>query len=142
MEDSEAATRTRRSPDSGASRTQKYRQAAVGYFVYGLIYLAGAVYLSSQEQAPQEGLIWFAFGAMMVIIIPVVIWKEFKWITRILALLVAVRVLGVLRLISAGEGDPVVVPWGGEMSIQMGAVLFFIVAAAECYLLIRAGWDL
>lgn len=142
MKDSKPLIETRRNSASGPDQTRKYRQAAVGYLVYGLIYLAGAVYLSSKEQAPQEGLIWFALGAVMVIIIPIVIWKEFKWITRILALLVAVRVLGVLRLISAGEGDPIEVPWGGEMSIQIGAVAFLIVAAAECYLLIRAGWDL
>lgn len=142
MEDSQAATGTRRRPESGRDRMRKYRQAAVGYLIYGLIYLAGAVYLSTREQAPQEGLIWFGLGALMVIVIPVVIWKEFKWITRILALLVAVRVFGLLRVISTGEHDSVEVPWGGEISIQTGAIAFLIIAAAECYLLIRAGWDL
>lgn len=126
----------------GVSHSTKYRQAATGYFIYGLIYLAGAIYLSTREEGPQDGWIWFGVGAAMVVVFPMLIWKELKWVTRILALLVAVRVLGLIRLMIGGGSRLIEMPWGGELPMLYGASAFLIIAAIECYLLIRAGWNI
>lgn len=128
--------------DHQTPRAKKYRQAAVGYFIYGLIYLFGAMYLSTRGEGPGGGWIWFGVGAAMVVLFPILIWKEMKWAARILAVLVAVRVLGILRLIADGAAQTVEMPWGGELPMLYGAIVFVLIAAAECYLLVRAGWDL
>lgn len=142
MQDRDAPAASRRLNPEAAAGTTKYRQAAVGYFVYGLIYLAGAIYLSTREEGPQGGWIWFGVGAAMVLIFPALIWKEMKWVTRILAVLVAVRVLGLLRIIFDGGSRLIEMPWGSDLPILYGAVVFLTVAGIECYLLVRAGWDL
>lgn len=142
MQDNETRAAARGEAEHPASRTNRYRHAAVGYFVYGLIYLAGAIYLSTRGEGPQSGWIWFGVGAAMVVLFPVLIWKELKWVTRILAVLVAVRIFGLLRLIIDGDNRLIEMPWGGELPILYGATAFLLVAAVECYLLVRAGWDL
>lgn len=124
------------------ARSRKYRQAAIGYFVYGAIYLAGAIHLSGIGEGPAAGWIWFAVGAAMAVGFPILIWMEFKWVTRILALLVTVRVIGLLRIVSTGGEETVSLPWGGEIRMLHGAIVFLLIAAAECYLLIRAGWGI
>lgn len=78
----------------------------------------------------------------MVAVFPILIWMELKWVTRILAFLVALRVLGLIRIITDGGDAAVELPWGGDLRLTYGAIAFLIVAAIECYLLIRAGWDL
>lgn len=141
MQDKELAPLLRERLTSTVLRKTKYRQAAVGYFIYGLIYLAGAVYLSTRNEGP-DGWIWFGVGAGMAVLFPILIWMQLKWVTRILALLVGVRLLGLLRLIP-GSGDRMIeAPWGAELPILYGTVAFMVVAGAECYLLVRAGWDL
>lgn len=141
MQNNEATAAAQGQAEESSLPATKYRQAALGYFVYGLIYLAGAVYLSTRDEGPQGGWIWFGVGAAMVVLFPVLIWKEMKWVTRILAVLVAVRVFGLLRLILDGGDRLIEMPWGGEQPILYGAVVFLTVAAAECYLLVRAAWN-
>lgn len=135
-------SRARLYSGSAGKRSPKYRDAAIGYFIYGLIYLAGAVHLSGIGEGPDAGWVWFVVGAAMVVLFPILIWMELKWVTRILAFLVALRVLGLIRLIDNGSDAAVELPWGGEIRMTYGAILFLFVAAAECCLLIRAGWDL
>lgn len=138
------ASRLRARLQSGRAdtRSPKYRDAAIGYFVYGLIYLAGAVHLSGIGEGPDAGWVWFVVGAAMVVLFPILIWLELKWLTRILSFLVALRVLGLIRLIENGSDATVELPWGGDIRMTYGAIVFLFVAAVECTLLIRAGWDL
>lgn len=121
--------------------SRKYRQAAVAYLIYGLIYLAGAIYLGQVGKGPPGGPLWYVIGALMALGFPVLIWFEFKWVTRALAILVFIRVIGLLRIGLRTERENVPLPWGGEISLQLGAFVFLLVAAVACFLLARAGWQ-
>lgn len=125
-----------------STRTQKYHQAALTYLVYGLLYLSGAVYLAEMEVVARSGWVWFLVGAIFVVGLPPLIWKEFKWLTRILAILVFVRVVGLGRTISAAGGETVPLPWEEALPLKYGAAAFLLVAVVTDVMLIRAGWNL
>jgi hypothetical protein len=122
-------------------QAQKYNQAAVGYLVYGLIYLAGAIYLGRIGKGPEGSVWWYLVGAGMALGFPYLIWKRFKWMTRVLAVLILVRVIGLLRLAARGASDSVPLPWGGEIATSHGAIVFMLIAVLACVLLARAGWQ-
>ena len=116
-------------------------QAAIGYLVYGLIYLAGAIYLGRIGKGPDGTVLWYLIGAAMAFGFPYLIWKRFKWMTRVLAVLVLVRVIGLVRIAARAESDPVPLPWGGEIATSHGAIVFMLIAVLTCILLARAGWQ-
>ena len=120
---------------------RKYHQAAIGYLVYGVIYLAGAIYLGRIGQGPGGTVWWYVIGAAMAFGFPYLIWKQFTWVTRILAVLVLVRVVGLVRIAVRAGTEPVPVPWGGEITMSHGAIVFMLIAIATCILLVRAGWQ-
>ena len=120
---------------------RKYRQAAIGYFVYGLIYLAGAIYLGRIGRGPAGTVWWYLIGAAMALGFPYLIWNRFKWVTRVLAVLVFVRVVGLVRIALQGGTQPVPLPWGGEIAMSHGAIAFMLITVATCILLARAGWQ-
>ena len=47
-------------------QARKYHQAAIGYLVYGLIYLAGAIYLGRIGKGPDGTVLWYLIGAAMI----------------------------------------------------------------------------
>jgi hypothetical protein len=120
---------------------RKYNQAAIGYLVYGVIYLAGAIYLGQIGVGPDGTVWWYLIGAAMAVGFPCLIWKRFKWVTRILAVLVLVRVIGLLRIAVRAGMERVPLPWGGEITTSHGAIIFMLIAVAACILLARAGWQ-
>ena len=122
-------------------RARKYNQAAIGYLVYGLIYLAGAIYLGRIGKGPSGTVWWYVIGAAMAFGFPYLIWKRFKWVTRILAVLVLVRVIGLVRIAARTGTEPVPLPWGGEIATSQGAFIFGLIAITTCILLARAGWQ-
>jgi hypothetical protein len=122
-------------------QARKYNQAAIVYLVYGLIYLAGAVYLGRIGKGPGGTVWWYFIGAAMAVGFPYLIWKRFKWVTRILAVLVLVRVIGLLRIAMRGGTEPIPLPWGGEIATSHGAIVFMLIAVLTCILLARAGWQ-
>lgn len=124
------------------TRTEKYHQAALTYLVYGLLYLSGAVYLARMDVVARSGWAWFLIGMLFVLVLPPLIWYEFKWVTRLLAVLVFVRVAGLGRTIVTGEGEFVPVPGGGKLPMRYGAVIFLLIAAITGGMLVRAGWNL
>lgn len=125
-----------------ATRTRKYHQAAITYLIYGLIYLSGAVYLAGMDVVARSGWVWFAVGSIFVLILPPLIWYKFKWVTRILALLVFVRVVGLARIILSGNRETVPLPGSGSIPMAWGAAAFLLVAVVTGAMLIRAGWNL
>lgn len=125
-----------------ATQTQKYHHAALTYLVYGLLYLSGAVYLAQMNVVARSGWMWFVIGMLFVLVLPPLIWKEFKWITRILAVLVFVRVAGLGRTILTSKGETVPLPWNGELALRTGATIFLLIAAVTGAMLARAGWNL
>ena len=122
-------------------RARKYDQAAIGYLVYGVIYLAGAIYLGRIGKGPDGTVWWYLIGAAMAFGFPCLIWKRFKWVTRILAVLVLVRVIGLVRIAVRAGAEPVPLPWGGEIATSHGAIVFMLIAVTTCILLARAGWQ-
>ena len=120
---------------------RKYNQAAVGYLVYGVIYLAGAIYLGRIGKGPDGTLCWYFIGAAMALGFPYLIWKRFKWVTRILAVLVLFRVVGLVRIAIRAGTAPVPLPWGGQIATAHGAIVFMLIAVTTCILLARAGWQ-
>ena len=122
-------------------RARKYTQAAIGYLVYGLIYLAGAIYLGRIGIGPEGTVWWYLIGAAMAVGFPFLIWKRFKWVTRILAVLVLVRVVGLARIAVRAGTEAVPLPWGGEIATSHGAIVFMLIAVGTCVLLARAGWQ-
>jgi len=94
---------------------QRHTIAALVYFVYGVLYLFGAQYLTSMQQT-QRGMgnpqIWFILGALITVLFPLLIYSRFAlalslyWqprahrktlyinFTLLLGLMVIVRVLG------------------------------------------------
>lgn len=123
------------------TRTEKYHQAAITYFIYGLLYLAGAVYLARMDVVDRSGWAWFLVGSIFVLGLPPLIWYGFKWVTRILALLVFVRVAGLIRTIITDDGTTIALPWSGTLPIRIGAFAFLIIAAVTGAMLARAGWE-
>ena len=122
-------------------QARKYHQAAIGYLVYGLIYLAGAIYLGRIGIGPDGTVWWYLIGAAMAFGFPYLIWKRFKWMTRVLAVLVLVRVIGLVRIAARAESDTVPLPWGGEIATSHGAIVFTLIAVLTCIVLARAGWQ-
>jgi hypothetical protein len=124
-----------------APLARKYRQAAVGYLAYGIIYLAGAIYLGRIGKGPDGTIWWYLIGATMAFGFPYLIWKRFTWVTRILAVLVLMRVVGLARIAARADAEPVPLPWGGDIAMRQGAVVFMLIAVLTCILLVRAGWQ-
>lgn len=120
---------------------RKYNQAAIGYLLYGVIYLVGAIYLGRIGKGPEATVWWYVIGAALALGFPFLIWKRFKWVTRILAVLLLVRVIGLVRIAVRTGEEPVPLPWGGEIAMSTGAIIFMLIAAAACILLARAGWQ-
>jgi hypothetical protein len=65
---------------AGKSQQRRYTVAALVYFLYGLFYLFGAQYLTSM-QATERGMsnpkIFFAIGALLVVLLPLLIYSRF-----------------------------------------------------------------
>jgi hypothetical protein len=120
---------------------RRYAQAAIGYLVYGVIYLAGAIYLGRIGRGPDATVWWYVIGAAIAFGFPCLIWKRFKWMTRILSVLVLVRVVGLVRIAVRADTAPVPLPWGGQIAMSHGAIIFMLIALTTCILLARAGWQ-
>ena len=90
----------------------------------------------------RAGIIWFAVGATLIILFPWLIRKGSVWFTRLLAVLVLFRAVGVARVIVKPTIRAVPLPGGIEISMRAGAVFFLLVTLGTGYMLARAAWDL
>lgn len=133
------------------TREDRFRQAAWTYFVYGVIYLVGAVYLASQGIAVRRTgagpvAVWFLVGALLIVVFPWLIARGargwgYLWFTRILTLLVAYRAFEVARVALAPRLRSVPLPGGGELPMAVGAGIFFLITLATMAMLARAAWS-
>lgn len=107
---------------SSSSRTndlqRRHNIAAAVYFLYGLVYLFGAQYLTTMGMTARgmsHSKMWFAIGAMILILFPWLIYKQFSiglslWnksrqayttlsisFTLLLAIAVCLKIYGLLR---------------------------------------------
>ena len=151
----------------GQQSNRKYRQAALTYFIYGLFYMGGAIYImqiGTSMRAMMAGAYpWFVLGTLFIIIIPWIIAKRWevavrtygeevatrervifsqKWFARLLAFLLLVRIWGLIKVMIRSGSNPVPMPWGAELPMLYGIIGFFIITALTCYMLVRAAWDL
>lgn len=133
-------------------RETRFRQAAVAYFVYGVLYMAGAIYLASQGIGTQRmtglagGIVWFVLGTLFIVVFPWFIAKGpqasgYLWFTRILTLLVAFRAFGVGQVALRPTIPTVPLPGGGEVSMALGAWVFFLITLGTMVMLARASWS-
>jgi hypothetical protein len=133
-----------------------YRAAARAYFLYGLVYLVGGLYLISQGVGVMGGstggattrmmLRWGFIGLIPLVVIPWLLSRPWSWLgglvsRRTFAWIVAV--LLALRAYKVGEvarrgGASVAAPWGGEISFQTGAVVFLVVTLIALGFVLRA----
>ena len=125
-----------------ATRTQKYRQAAAAYFGYGLVYLLGAAHLglTGASARASGGLIFYLVGAAIVVLFPWLLWKEFKWFARVLAVFLLYRLGGLAYVIAQDDGKTVPFFFGSEIPQLYGAVVFVIVTVVALVFVARAGF--
>lgn len=129
-----------------AAREEKFRHAAWGYGVYGVLYLGGALYLAATGASPRAlragAWVWFALGSIIVVLFPWLLWRGFTWFARLLVLLMAYRAWEVLQVALTPRIEAVVLPWGGSIPMAYGAAAFFLVTVGAAALVARAAWDL
>ena len=112
-----------------------YRVAAVFYFFYGLVYLGGAISrLTPDRMVTFFGFVpWWAFyvaGGLMVAVLPLLVWRRYKWFTRIIAIGPAGKALSLCwRQARTPDGETAMYDW-----------FFIAVAITAAVLLFRAGW--
>ncbi len=123
---------------------EKYRQAALAYLAYGVLYMAGALYLVAAGASPRAmgrgAWIWYAAGALILVLFPWLLWRGHKWFARLLVLFMAFRAYGVLRVALTG-GEMIPLPGGGGVPTATGAWVFFLVTVAAAAIVARAAWD-
>lgn len=128
-----------------ATREEKFKQAAWAYFIYGVIYWLGGLYLATHGIALGRVRVWFVLGAIILVLFPWLITrghrgKSYLWFCRILTVLVAFRAFGVGRVMLSPMISSVPLAGGGELPMSLGAGVFFLITLATGAMLARAAW--
>ena len=138
-------------PDPG----ERYRDAARAYFVYGVIYWLGALWLELHGVATRGsswpvGVFYLALGLVFLFGIPYLLRRPRRWFerwilgrrdfARVLTLFMAARAYFVLRTALRPETASVPAPWGGEVTFRAGAAVFFIVTVVAALFVAVAAW--
>ena len=138
----------------------RFRTAAQAYFVYGLVYAVGGIwlvlngvgvpgYVTGGRRAVYVGF-WVVTSVVILLLVPFLLrrrraWFE-RWIlsrrdfARVLTLFMTVRAWEVLKVARRPEAPSVPAPWGGDVSFQAGAIVFFVVTVAALAFVARAAW--
>ncbi len=129
-----------------ANREAMFKQAAWTYFLYGVVYWLGGLYLATRGITVGRGIFWFVLGALFIVVFPWLIARGargsgYLWFTRILTFLVAFRAFGVGRVMIAPTVPSVPLPGGGEIPMRVGAGIFFLITLATMAMLARAAWS-
>ncbi len=129
-----------------ANREAMFKQAAWAYFLYGVVYWLGGLYLAIHGLTVGRGIFWFVLGALFIVVFPWLIARGtrgwgYLWFTRILTLLVAFRAFGVGRVIMAPTLRAVPLPGGGQIPMSLGAGIFFLITLVTMAMLARAAWS-
>ena len=102
------------------------------YLLYGVVYLAGAIArLSPERQVSINGIPWWVFyalGVLVLIAFPILIWRGYKWFTRILLLGPALKAVTLISRELRME------------SIDLYNCLFAATAIAASLAMARASW--
>jgi hypothetical protein len=137
----------------------RYRTAARGYFIYGLGYYGGGLYLlwhGVGVMGAMEGrrgstlAFWGLAGLVPLLLVPYLLqarrpWFE-HWIfsrrdfARVVALFLAFRAWKVAQVVQHDHGGSVPAPWGGVVSFRVGAAIFLVITVGALVSVIRAAW--
>jgi hypothetical protein len=134
----------------------RFRTAARVYVLYGLVYMAGGLYLIAHgvgvagartEGATARAVIgWGLIGLIPLVVIPLLLWRRWSWLggwvsrrtfAWLVAALLAIRAFKVAEVAVRGGGS-VPAPWGGSLSFQAGAIVFLVVTLAALLCVVRA----
>ena len=130
----------------------RFRQAAVTYLAYGIVYWLVALYLELRVFAVAPRLlVWFVIGAAIAVGVPWLLWRRRAWFerwilcrrdfARILALLVALRAFVIAHLATQGSPSLRMPRFGGGIPRSpAGAWLMALIAAVAAVALARAAW--
>ena len=133
-----------------------FHAAAFAYLGYGVVYWVGGLYLISQGVGVAGGqtrgatgasmVTWGMLGLIPLLVVPLLLGRPWSWwggwVSRrtfawLVAGLLAVRAVKVGSVVVRG-GAAVAAPWGGEITFQAGAALFFVVTVAALLFIVRA----
>ena len=114
-----------------------YKQAAIAYAIYGIVYLIGAILeLEPERKVTFMGFVpWWVFyvaGVAILASFPVVVWKGVRWFTLTLVFFTSGKAawLCYLQGRRLSAGDPTnAYNW-----------FFAVVALVAAVMLFRAGW--
>lgn len=112
-------------------RARKYRQAAIVYFGYGVLYMARILALGTRSDwnlhgySPVVAGLFIFLGAVIAIGFPYIVWRQVRWFT--IALAIAVFLRSVYLFSQAND------------AFFLGP---FLVASVTAWMLARAAWDL
>ena len=131
----------------------RFRRAARAYFAYGVVYWVGGTYLvwhGVGVRGAVGAVTWMVAGALVVVLVPFLLRRPRGWFervilcrrdfARVLALFMAFRAFKVGQVALRGEGAAVSAPWGGVVTFQAGAVLFFLVTVTALVFVALAAW--
>jgi hypothetical protein len=130
----------------------RFRTAARGYLVYGLVYWVGGTWLWLHDvgRGSVFSLVWIALGAALVVLVPYLLRQRRRWFerwilgrrdfARLLAVFMVFRVLAVLRVVLRPDSAVVAAPWGGVVTYQTGGAVFLVVTVIALVLVARAAW--
>jgi hypothetical protein len=130
----------------------RFRVAARGYFVYGVVYWLGGLWLWIHDvgRGSLWSVVWILLGGALVILIPFLLrrrrpWFE-RWIlsrrdfARLVAVLMFFRVVAVARVVFRADSATVPAPWGGVVSYRTGGTVFLLVTLIALAFVILAAW--
>ncbi len=135
-----------------ATREEKFQQAAWTYFVYGVVYWFGALYLRVRGLGRGRHVaFWFIIGALLVLFVPYVLRRDVAWFdrwvlsrrdfARVLTVFVVFRAFEVGRIGLRGTASSTMPAIGsGVLPTQLGAWVFFVITAGTAVMLARAAW--
>lgn len=135
-------------------RDTRFRQAAIAYLVYGVVYWLGGLALAVGGLGPRGtergGLAWFLVGALLVVTIPALLVRDHAWFdrfvlsrrdfARLLTVLILVRAVEVARIARAPRVDRVPV-LGLDLPFATAAWVFCLLTVAVGVMVARAAWS-
>ncbi len=128
----------------------KFTHAAVAYLIYGIVYEGFAALRIWQGSSP-PGLsssrmaVYLIIGAIVMVVLPWLIYRGYRRFTQIIALLVGLRaialvaILGGVRLFFFYDREPFFLKKMSSDTVYAAALL---IALGTLFFLVRAGWNL
>lgn len=129
---------------------KRFTQAAVSYFIYGLLYEGFAALRIWQGGLPpgvpaSMTVSYLTIGALIMVLVPCFVYLGYRRFTQLVALLVGLRaialigILGGFRLPFLYEREPFFLKKMSSDAVYASALM---VTFVTLFFLVRAGWDL